>query len=192
MSDMGDPMTLVPSPNTWADRICDMQGFDYERVRDASSTELILDPTLQDSDAYAHWYIGDYVTLLSDFVESYRLDHPFTDERDVAVVSVRDDLMRATKTCEVPSINLLYFSEDIGKHQPVEDADLGVSLQVGWQAKGCLDEGTLSGCDPDAGTASARTGAWRWCATTRNRSTARPTSAMNGSRPRRRRTWPTG
>jgi hypothetical protein len=152
MSQMHNEMTLVPAPASWADRICDMQGFDYDRLRDAyPEDEELLDPELQGSDNYAHWYIGDYVTLLSDFVESYNLDHPFTDERDIAVISVKDDLMRARAQCEVPSRNLLYYSEDIGENRPLDDG-FTTSI-VGWQPGGCApDPDTVINCvldDPE-------------------------------------------
>jgi hypothetical protein len=123
LNEMNDTLTLVPPPSTWADRICTMQGFDYERLRDPS--DLLLDPAVPGSDSYANWYIGDYVKMLGDFVESYNLDFPFTDERDVAIVSVRDDLMRARQTCEVEGGNLVKYSE-------------GFEFSEGWQIAGCL------------------------------------------------------
>lgn len=151
MPRMHDGMTLVPPPASWADRVCDMQGFSYDRLRDAYPEDPLLDPELQESDSYAHWYIGDYVTLLGDFVTSYNLDHPMTDERDIAVISVRDDLMRARRQCEVPSRNMLYYSDDVGRSSEVEDQDLGVTQLVGWNAAGCNeDPGQLViGCVPN-------------------------------------------
>ncbi|MFH2007212.1 MAG: hypothetical protein ABI333_11545 [bacterium] len=150
LSQMHNELTLVPAPSSWADRICDMQGFSYDRLREAyPEDEELLDPELQDSDSYAHWYIGDYVTLLSDFVGSYNIDFPFTDERDTAVISVRDDLMRARAPCEVPSLNMLYYSEDVGANSSVEVQGTGDSTIIGWTEGGCHD-GTVVDCTPSS------------------------------------------
>ena len=157
MTMMNDEMTLVPPPASWADRICEMQGFSYDRLRDAYPEDPLLDPELQESDSYAHWYIGDYVTLLGDFVTSYNLDHPMTDERDIAVISVRDDLIQARRKCEVPSRNKLVFSDDVGTSDGVEDGTLGVTKLVGWTTMGCNvaedqdepSEQTVINCVPD-------------------------------------------
>ncbi len=128
-----------------------MQGFDYERLRQARpEDDDLLDPDLLDSDAYAHWYIGDYVRLLADFVESYNIDYPFTDERDVAVLSVKDDLMRARTSCDLPSRNLLYFSDEVGSGVVREDLASGETQVLGWRRGGCRAR-VLADCTPRPG-----------------------------------------
>jgi hypothetical protein len=153
LSKMHSELTLVPAPASWADRICEMQGFDYDRLRTAyPEDEELLDPELQNADNYAHWYIGDYVTLLFDFVQSYNQDFPFTDERDTAVISVRDDLLQAREPCKIPSRNMLYHSENVGKNTNLEDDGTGVTHLVGWQPGGCGEPGTITCCvetEPD-------------------------------------------
>jgi hypothetical protein len=137
MDEMTEPMTLVPPPSEWAGRICSLQGFDYQKIRDASPLDPLFDPDNEGSDVgdnYAHMYVGDYVENLSDFVESYAIDYPFSDEGDIAVISVRDDIKRTRTKCQVPSINLLYMSDDVGKYVPVEE---GSEDFVGWRTGGC-------------------------------------------------------
>jgi hypothetical protein len=143
MSKMTDPMTLVPPPAKWVDRLCEMQGFDYQKLRDAYPDDPLLDPKLQESDSYSHWYVGDYVRRLEDFVESYNFDFPFSDEHDVAVVSLRDDIMALRESCEVESYNLLYHGGEVGMATG-QEVD-GTSVMRGWVARGCVPgEGCLS------------------------------------------------
>jgi hypothetical protein len=139
LSQMTEEMSLVEAPSTWADRVCDMQGFSYDRLRDAFPEDPLLDPELQDSDNYAHWYIGDYVDLLEAFVQSYNQDYPMTDERDVAVVSLRDDIMQARQQCEIPSRNLLVYSGDVGRRAVVEDPATQTTFVRGWVSGGCSE-----------------------------------------------------
>jgi hypothetical protein len=145
MSQMDDDMMLVTKPSSWADRICEMQGFDYRRLRSVTEDEddPLFDPDLQETDSYANWYIGDYVRDLGDFVESYNIDYPFTDERDVAVLSLKNDIMRVRGNCEAESYNLLYHSGRVGLLSAV--GQYGMTYEVGWHTGGC-DEGHINRC----------------------------------------------
>ncbi|MCC7540735.1 MAG: hypothetical protein IT379_31250 [Deltaproteobacteria bacterium] len=133
---MRDEMTLVPAPATWADSVCSMSGIDYDRIRDVGD----------DVTSYDEGYVGNYVTLLEDFIESYRLDYPFQDGRDVAVLSLRDDLHHVREACDVRGHNLLRSSDDLS------DRDV-------WH-HGCDSEGFCAMAmtedrepdDPDGGT----------------------------------------
>lgn len=145
LGEMNKDMILVPKPSSWADRICTMQGFDYRRLRNADPDDPLFDPELQASDSYANWYVGDYVRMLSDFVESYNLDFPFTDDRDLAVLSLKNDIMRARSTCMKESYNLLAFSDAVGRQEPVTKN--GVTVFSGWSVGGCGVE-MVTGCDP--------------------------------------------
>jgi len=104
LSSMYDDMTLVPPPATWADGLCSMRGLDYSETRGSGSA-----PGLSH---YADRYVGDYVTLLEDFIESYRLDFPFSDGDDVALISLRDDLRQVREPGLAESYNLFLDTED--------------------------------------------------------------------------------
>jgi hypothetical protein len=96
-------MTLVDAPVTWADHAASMGGIDYRRIRGE------LEGPISD---YADEYIGDYVQNLEMFLESYRLDMPFENGSDLAVISLRDDVHRVRESCDVESYNLLSSSFD--------------------------------------------------------------------------------
>jgi len=109
MDDMTQPMSLVEAPNTWVDTACSMGGLDYSRIRNADVSPIEGGA----ADDFAEGYIGDYVTKLENFVESYRFEYPFRDGSDVAVVSLRDDVKGVTAPCESEGPNLLYFTADM-------------------------------------------------------------------------------
>ena len=139
MSEMGNQMTLVPAPKEWADRVCTLQGFDYEKIADKDDPLFSNENQNEEgNDNYAHMYVGDYVKKLRDFVESYSIDYPFTDESDIAVVSVRDDLLEARKECRTESYNLLLHSGNMKGRVPAEEEG-GVGERA-WKKKGCNNE----------------------------------------------------
>jgi hypothetical protein len=150
LSTMTGTMTLVPPPKDWADRLCALQGFDYERIREEhmdlnGEDDPLFDPELNpETDSYARQYIGDYVTLLEDFVESYNIDHPFTDENDLAVISLRDDIIRARQNCAIDSYNLLYYSDSVG-HDPTVDPQADGQSEHSWKLENCVPEETDTG-----------------------------------------------
>lgn len=129
MSTMNESMTLVDAPSTWADRVCEFEGVDYTRIRSTAATE---DATLLANDNYAHQYIGDYVRMLNDFVESYSIDRPFTNSDDLAVLSVKNDLMSAWNICPAKGNNELYYSSHMNQNSELEDGEI-----VGWFTAGC-------------------------------------------------------
>jgi hypothetical protein len=135
MSTMRDAMTLVPAPNGWVDTLCSMQGFDYEKLRASQDDDPLLDPALQESDSYSSWYVGDYVRKLEDFMESYNFDFSSSDERDVAVVSLRDDILGAKVDCEVESYNMVSHSGNVGELTPVVAE--GETSWRGWTRSTC-------------------------------------------------------
>ncbi|MBU1533944.1 hypothetical protein KKF84_01420 [Myxococcota bacterium] len=131
LSKIHQDMQLVEAPSTWADRLCEFSGIDYSIIRDAT---MLQDPNwMGESDNYAHAYIGEYVKKLEDFVTSYSFDYPFHESEDLAVVSLKQDILNVTGTCTVPSHNLLRYSASIGKINS-EDEENSVSIPRGWMS----------------------------------------------------------
>lgn len=125
-------LTLVEAPSQWADGLCVAHadggyGFDYDEISD---------PAALPRDDYRHAYIGDYVTKLRSFVESYPIDFPFSDSRDVTAISLRELAASQPLACrsEEASPNLLYFSDDLGGSR-ARGEDESV---LGWTRAGCV------------------------------------------------------
>lgn len=110
-------MPLVEAPATWESTVCSFTGLDYSKLGEGSPK------------SFAGGFIGDYVTKLENFVESYRLENSFHEGNDTAVISLRDDLLNVRAECAVPSSNLLYNAGQLDK----------VS-SPGWGREGCLTE----------------------------------------------------
>ena len=122
LATMTHDMALVEAPNRWEARLCELEGIDYERLRD--ETELPVS-------AVADEFIGDYLTRLERVVESYQIDHPFSDGEDTAVISLRDDLHQTRAWCETPNANLLAHAAEL---------DALVNSHTGefaWEPSGC-------------------------------------------------------
>lgn len=137
LRDLNDPMHLVEAPARWADRLCTMRGFDYRAIS--------RDYDLPGGDDYSVEYVGDYVRRLEDVFESYSVDFPFVDGEDVAVVSMKEDVVRAPLLeCRVPTHNLLAYSgelsvrEDPEVRATIEPGERDeVELPVVWSREGC-------------------------------------------------------
>lgn len=111
LSSITREMSLVAAPATWEAEVCRLDGFDIGEVTDAVGSR----------------YIGEYVAKLEAFVESYRLDFPFIDGRDISIVSLRDDIFQTRDECLAPSSNLLRSSNEL--------------RNAVWSVRGCLEEG---------------------------------------------------
>jgi hypothetical protein len=144
MGTMNEDLPLVPPPARWYKDVCIMEGIDYERIvggtpfgeADAGTGDAgAADGGEGWTPDYSASYIGDYVRLLRNFVESYGLAYPFTDTSDLAVLSLRDDIYQTAQTCERDSYNLVLFSDDIGGGLPLEEVDNPEML--GWRTQGC-------------------------------------------------------
>ncbi|MFT3928613.1 MAG: hypothetical protein QM778_39150 [Myxococcales bacterium] len=116
LSLMGDDMTLVEAPNKWADTLCSLSGIDYEKIRTggggtSADDSSDGDKAPEDYD-YADGYIGDWVTRLENFVESYTVDRPFQAGEDIAVVSLRDEIMSIRAPMDpIDGWNMLYHTD---------------------------------------------------------------------------------
>jgi hypothetical protein len=140
LADLTDNLPLVDAPHDWESTVCDMTGIDFNNLTspNSSATLTSASPTPAATN-YANGFIGDYVTKLSNVVESYRLVNSFHQGTDTAVISLRDDLMNVRASCEQPSPNMLYYS-----------SDLTFSGSPGWRQAGCQmsadgDGGTIPG-----------------------------------------------
>lgn len=140
----------------WAGRLCQFRGIDYDQLRDTSKDPQ-MDWAAYDAMAhadethywgganhYANSYIGDYVSMLEDYVRTgYGTKHPYTDGQGTTVLSIRDNIEAVTTICDVPGPNLLYNS---GKLIP-----LAAPGQRGWsieKAPGSSGLETLGGTSP--------------------------------------------
>ncbi len=136
LSFMTDDMTLVEAPAKWADKLCALSGIDYEKIRTGDKVESERNSKSPDDYDYADGYIGDWVTQLSNFVESYSVDKPFQAGEDVAVVSLRDEIMNVREPMPPrKGWNLLYHTDGktFSSVDPVDNA-----TSRGWTF-GCND-----------------------------------------------------
>lgn len=155
MTDMHEPIGALPAPAEWADDVCSFQGVNYEELSkvltpikdDDPPMVKIVKSYLRDMNE-AKWsdpYIGDYVDRLEKFVEFYNIDYPSHEGDDVAVLSIRDDLLGPQGRCYRPARNLLLFSHDLHKQQGDGDDELGIEGNTyGWVTSGCV--GTTDRC----------------------------------------------
>ncbi len=90
LADLRSDMTLVEAPASWEANLCTMTGLNLAQIRDGEDSTL---------ESYADQYIGDYVDRLERTAESYRLDFPFHEGTDRAIISLRDDILAVTDRC---------------------------------------------------------------------------------------------
>jgi hypothetical protein len=100
-NEMHENMLLVENPASWADELATITGVDYTRIRSEGGP---------DADDYADQFLGDYVDKLELVVDSYEHDFPFHEGQDTAVISLRDDVSLARRTCDISVPNLLAHS----------------------------------------------------------------------------------
>ncbi|MBI5488514.1 MAG: hypothetical protein HY905_14370 [Deltaproteobacteria bacterium] len=112
--------TFVESPQEW--------------INDIFRIAEVGDPTAPGTGTGVDLDLVDYVDRLRLYVESYPFDHPFTDGLDVAVISLRDDVVRAEPLCGVATDpdNRVRWSEDLARTpawQATEPVDSGAVIQ---------------------------------------------------------------
>lgn len=130
----------LDAPSEWADDVCSLTGVDYEKLRDIT----VPDGGFAESDSgnassgpldeFVDMYIGDYVDKLEKFVEFYNMEYPSHDGDDLAVVSLRDDLLGAGGLCTKSSPNLLLYSSELTGAHMVSEA---TTVTRGWVKRAC-------------------------------------------------------
>jgi hypothetical protein len=106
LSEMRDDLPLVEAPATWEGELC------------TTVTKLEVPmPGASDQPNYASYVGGDvseYITKLENLVESYRVEHNFQTGDDIAVISLRDDVLNVRAPCTTKSRNLFAASGRLG------------------------------------------------------------------------------
>ncbi len=140
MNKMDNDLTLVEAPKYWVNDLATISGIDYERIRDHEA--MATGGFDGSTDEYSHQFIGDYVTKLEQFMESYPIDFRYSNSSDIAVLSLRDDFKVPTDICSTLSKNEIYYSDSIGASKEVSDASNYVDRTVGWSinTNGCVDD----------------------------------------------------
>lgn len=137
LDDIDEPVGTLEEPSKWADDVCSFQGIDYAKLRKAATPEGNIFQKIESVmwDKYVDPYIGDYTDKLEKFVEFYNIKYPSHEGDDVAVLSIRDDLLGPQGTCFKPSKNLLLFSHDLTRLEA--GADDGSEPARGWKRVNC-------------------------------------------------------
>jgi hypothetical protein len=136
LESMDTPVGPLEAPARWRDDGCRLIGIDYKRLRyapgpDAGTAQVRADINQQYLTEFTDSFIGDYVEKLANLVEYYNMEYPSHDSDDVAVLSLKDDLLGRQKACFVEAPNLLYHSgslDALGK---------AGSLERGWRLSEC-------------------------------------------------------
>ena len=120
------PIGPLEAPAKWADRVCTMHGVDFDSLK---KEDVIEDPAQRRAwqelkgREYANSFIGDYVELLSNFVELYNVAYPSQDGNDTLLLSMREDVQRQPGACAERSVNRLWNTEAIAPASPVPVGD---------------------------------------------------------------------
>jgi hypothetical protein len=130
------PVGALDPPSSWADDVCRLNGIDYKNVRyapgpDAGSNAARADINRQLLTEFSDSFVGDYVDKLANFVEYYNMEYPSHDADDIAILSLKDDLLEPQSSCFVDAPNLLLYS---GRLDAVGPA---TSVQKGWRLSDC-------------------------------------------------------
>jgi hypothetical protein len=120
LADMDQDLPLVDAPAKWEGSVCTFTGVSFDNLKSASPNA---------AQSFASSFISDYVTKLSNVVESYRLVNSFHEGTDTAVISLRDDLMNVRAQCDSASGNLFFNA-----------GQLDGPTSPGWALDGCPTE----------------------------------------------------
>jgi hypothetical protein len=114
LRELREDLPLVQAPALWEGEACSYSGFQDLVDPNAPSTgSSVTEPADGWVAKYGNGFIGDYVTKLENFVESYRLDQNFHEGKDTAVVSLRDDVANVRARCSLPARNLFKSAGDL-------------------------------------------------------------------------------
>jgi hypothetical protein len=150
LQSLNEKIGPMEAPSLWVDDVCRMQGIDYESLRSAqpglinNGSRTISEETIVRG--FADQYIGDYVEKLKEFVEYYNIQYPFHEADDLAVLSLRDDLIYGDRACVRDSFNLLYHSHALHQHPAqefVSEDPESVTAYAGWRKTGCSADGCI-------------------------------------------------
>ena len=145
------PVGGLDAPATWADDVCRITGIDYEKYRTATLPSADGGPGIMSETLHmlvetnviqglADQYVGDYVRKLQQFVEYYNIQYPSHEGDDLAVLSLRDELLSVAGPCVVDSPNLLYYSGTLERYDI--SGDDPARRIVGWEARNCFQNDT--------------------------------------------------
>jgi len=109
LSSMTDDLPLVDAPQKWEGNLCTMSGIDFASIQGSGGGDAQVTFS-GDPARFSDGFLGDYVRKLGNLVESYRVENNFHEGSDVAVISLRDDILNVRAKCDVPSSNLLLQS----------------------------------------------------------------------------------
>lgn len=132
LSEMRDPMALGSNgswlveenaPSEWEADVCTLSGLNYGLIQGGGSVGL---------HNVENGFIGDYVSKLEYLIENYRLENSFHEGRDVAILSLRDDVFNVRRTCDVEGKNLLLQAGQLNNPDH-------------WSRIGCNDDPELGG-----------------------------------------------
>jgi hypothetical protein len=136
-----DDIGPLEAPSKWAADVCLATGVDYEQLQEPiipidGSPLNAEDLTEKAAQEYADMFIGDYVDKLEKFVEFYNMEYPSHDGDDIAVLSLRDELLKDGSICTLPSPNLLLYSSELtAGHMALDSA--GSPAPRGWLVRHC-------------------------------------------------------
>lgn len=158
-NDLKESVGPLPPPSGWIDDLCSLQGINYAELRCVGGSDPLTGgclqystnegdmaaPTLNDSSSpeiknFANQYVGDYIARLKELVEFYNIAFPFKEADDVAVLSLRDNLLSPDVACTGQSPNLLYHSDEL-KVGGITTAQL--ASHNGWRTHSCDKSGCL-------------------------------------------------
>jgi len=112
LDQIDEPVGSLEAPRLWADKVCSLQGVDYEKLRSyeqGTTSQAELETISQ----FADQYVGDYVAKLRSFMGFYSAAYPFHEGDDLTVLSVRDDLMQPDGVCLRDGRNMLLYSDQL-------------------------------------------------------------------------------
>ncbi|MBI2389824.1 MAG: hypothetical protein HYV09_09550 [Deltaproteobacteria bacterium] len=159
LSDITEAVGPLAPPSVWSGELCELNGVNYDRLRTASGLPDAGADAASDDDLvkeYADAWIGDYVAKLGNFVDYYNVEYPSHEGDDIAVLSLRDDLLAPEGVCIAPASNLLYYSGRLEMNRELRLVDPAVP-ETRWQlhacespASKCLGVTPGGGLDPES------------------------------------------
>ena len=143
---IGMPMTAIfgkvsgyDAPSNWIDSVCRTTGMNYKDFRSQSDPDGGLSQNDWDKaqvGAYADSWIGDYLSKFRSYTEALLVQYPFTSGDDVALLSMRTQLLGTARGCTEPTRNRVTYSGSLDRigaavtNEPFRPV-------IGWQVHPC-------------------------------------------------------